>query len=123
MNAMTDYAASFKVSQVAIKVVDASLDMVDGALTRVGSDKKVRRSFMEKETRKSESDETEQEGESSNSTDEMSKIISTTVESTIIKITPMEIPVVVENPTTVGSVEKFRRSFEKTEFGKSETED
>ena len=34
---LTDYAASFSVSQVALKVVDASLDMVDGALNVIGS--------------------------------------------------------------------------------------
>ena len=39
MTSISDYAASFKVSQVAIKVIDASLDLVDGALNKVGTEK------------------------------------------------------------------------------------
>ena len=34
----TDYFASFSLSQVALKVVDSSLDLVDGALNKVGSE-------------------------------------------------------------------------------------
>ena len=33
-----EYFASFSLSQVALKVVDASLDVVDGALNKVGSE-------------------------------------------------------------------------------------
>merc|ERR1712029_982115 len=34
----TDYFASFSLSQVALKVVDSSLDLVDGALNKIGSE-------------------------------------------------------------------------------------
>ena len=34
---LTDYAASFSVSQLALKVLDSGLDLVDGALTSLGS--------------------------------------------------------------------------------------
>merc|ERR1712013_127225 len=34
----TDYFASFSLSQVALKVVDATLDLVDGALNKIGSE-------------------------------------------------------------------------------------
>merc|ERR1719320_1524524 len=34
----TDYFASFSLSQVALKVVDSSLDLVDGALNPIGSE-------------------------------------------------------------------------------------
>merc|ERR1719190_245958 len=35
---LTDYAASFSVSQLALKVLDSGLDLVDGALTSLGSE-------------------------------------------------------------------------------------
>ena len=35
-----DYAASFQVSQFILKVTDSSLDVVDGALNKIGSDEK-----------------------------------------------------------------------------------
>ena len=35
-----DYAASFQVSQLTLKVIDSSLDVVDGALNKIGSDEK-----------------------------------------------------------------------------------
>ena len=35
---LTDYAASFSVSQLALKVLDSGLDLVDGALTSFGSE-------------------------------------------------------------------------------------
>ena len=35
---VTDYAASFSVSQLALKVLDSGLDLVDGALTSLGSE-------------------------------------------------------------------------------------
>merc|ERR1719190_195498 len=35
---LTDYAASFSVSQLALKVLDSGLDMVEGALTSLGSE-------------------------------------------------------------------------------------
>ena len=65
MTSISDYAASFKVSQVAIKVIDASLDLVDGALNKVGTDKEgtLRRSsrkIQSVEETKPESEETEQ---------------------------------------------------------------
>ena len=38
LSKLTDYAASFSVSQLALKVLDSGLDLVDGALTSLGSE-------------------------------------------------------------------------------------
>ena len=38
LSMLTDYAASFSVSQLALKVLDSGLDLVDGALTSLGSE-------------------------------------------------------------------------------------
>merc|ERR1712126_421670 len=40
LTSITDYAASFQVSQLTPKVIDSSLDLVDGALNKIGSDEK-----------------------------------------------------------------------------------
>ena len=38
LSMLTDYAASFSVSQLALKLLDSGLDLVDGALTSLGSE-------------------------------------------------------------------------------------